>query len=149
MKKIVDMITSKRIIIFDAPDKDSAIKQMVDLLSTAESIKDRNDLERAIFEREKILSTSIGLGIAIPHVRLESVTEMTIAVGVLKEGIDYDALDGQPVTIIIMIASPLGTHREYLRVLAKIALLLKNPALRNSILSAENSEAIYTILEGH
>jgi len=149
MNKIFDMVALDRIKIIDATDKETALKEIVGLLAKADSIKDRAEVEKAIFAREKILSTSIGLGIAIPHVRLESVTEMTIAIGISKKGVDYEAFDDQLVNIIIMIASPLGTHREYLSVLAKIALLLKNPGLRESLLKAETPVDIYSALRGH
>ncbi|MBN1294481.1 MAG: PTS sugar transporter subunit IIA [Candidatus Latescibacteria bacterium] len=148
MKKIVDMLTPERIAILDAPDKKTALKILADILASADSVKDAQELENAIFERERILSTSIGLGVAIPHVRLLSVTEMTIAVGLCKKGIEYDSFDGVPVAIIFMIASPVGTHREYLGVLAKIALLLKNESLRNMILESETPEDIYSVLKG-
>ena len=148
MDQIFDMISVDRIKIIEAKDKESALKEMVGLLSTARSIRDNQEFEKAIMDREKILSTSIGLGIAIPHVRLDSVTDITIAIGVLKKGIEYESFDGQPVNIIIMIASPSGAHREYLRTLAKIALFLKNPSLRNKILSAETPGEIYAALKG-
>ena len=148
MDQIFDMISVDRIKIIEAKDKESALKEMVGLLSTARSIRDNQEFEKAIMDREKILSTSIGLGIAIPHVRLDSVTDITIAIGVLKKGIEYESFDGQPVNIIIMIASPSGAHREYLRTLAKIALFLKNSSLRNKILSAVTPDEIYTALKG-
>ena len=148
MDQIYDMISVDRIKIIEAKDKESALKEIVGLLSTAGSIRDKQEFEKAIMDREKILSTSIGIGIAIPHVRLDSVTDITIAIGVLKKGIDYESFDGQPVNIIIMIASPSGAHREYLRTLAKIALFLKNPTLRNKILSAETPGEIYAAMKG-
>lgn len=148
MKKISDMISIDRVIILDAVDKETVLRQLSGLLASAESVGDKEELETAIFNRENILSTGIGLGIAIPHVRLRSVTEMTIAIGICRKAIDYDALDGQPVNIIIMIASPEGTHREYLRILAKIVLLFKNSDVRNRILKAEAAEDIYSALKG-
>ena len=72
----------------------------------------------------------------------------TIAIGTCRNAIDYDAFDGQPVNIIIMIASPEGTHREYLSILAKIVLLFKNSDVRNRILKAESAEDIYSALKG-
>ncbi len=148
MDQIFCMISVDRIKIIEAKDKESALKEMVGLFTAVKSIRDKEEFEKAILDREKLLSTSIGLGIAIPHVRLDSVTEITIAIGVLKKGIEYESFDGQPVNIIIMIASPSEAHREYLKTLAKIALILKNPILRNKILSAENPNEIYTALKG-
>ena len=149
MIKIFDLISMDRIRILTVKSKDDALDELCEILSTADTINDSAELRRAIFERENIMSTSIGLGIAIPHVRLQSVTGMTMAIGVVKEGIDYKSFDDSPVNIIIMIAAPAGTHREYLSILAKIALLLKNEAIRESILEAKNPRDIYEVFKGH
>jgi mannitol/fructose-specific phosphotransferase system IIA component (Ntr-type) len=149
MIKISKLLSLDRIKILQTRDKNEALKEICHILSTSESIKDTEELEKAVFERERIMSTSIGLGIAIPHVRLKSVADMTMAVGVIKEGIDYEAFDDLPVNIIIMIAAPEGSHREYLSVLARLALLLKNSSLRNGILNAKNTEEVFDILKEH
>lgn len=149
MIKISKLLSLDRIKILQTRDKNEALKEICHILSASESIKDTEELEKAVFERERIMSTSIGLGIAIPHVRLKSVADMTMAVGVIKDGIDYEAFDDLPVNIIIMIAAPEGSHREYLSVLARLALLLKNSSLRNGILNAKNAEEIFDILKEH
>jgi len=149
MDKIFDLLSLERIKILTTSDKNEALRQIYHLLSSAETVKDEAELEKAIFEREDIISTGIGLGIAIPHVRLKSVTGMTVAIGVIKEGIDYNSFDGEPVNIIIMIAAPEDAHREYLSVLAKIALLLKNESIRKSILEADSPSEIYDVLKGY
>jgi len=149
MIKIFELLSVDRIKIIETTDKNKALEEICGLMSAAEAVKDTEELRKAIFDRENIISTSIGLGIAIPHVRLESVTGMTIAVGVVKGGIDYKSFDDLPVHIIIMIAAPEGAHREYLSVLAKIALLLKNESLRNTIMDAESPQEIYDALKGH
>ena len=148
MEKIVEMISRERVKILESSDKDAALLEMIDLLATSDNITNRDELEHMIYERENILSTSIGLGIAIPHVRLDSVKEMTIAVGVCRKGINYRSFDDNPVFLIIMIASPTGTHRQYLSVLAKIALLLKNETLRNNLNNAVDENEIYSLLKG-
>jgi mannitol/fructose-specific phosphotransferase system IIA component (Ntr-type) len=149
MIKIFRLLSLDRIKILKPNSKNETLNELCRVISTSDTIKDPGELGMAIFEREKIMSTSIGLGIAIPHVRLKSVTDMTMAVGVIKEGIDYEAFDDMPVHIIIMIAAPEGSHREYLSVLARIALLLKNSAIRNNILKAGNAEEIYELLKSH
>ena len=148
MKNISDLISVDRVKILDAGDKETALRQLSGLFASAESVGNIKELETAIFTRENLLSTGIGLGIAIPHVRLRSVTEMTIAIGICRKAIEYDSFDGQPVNIIIMIASPEGTHKEYLSILAKIVLLFKNSDVRNKILKAEAAEDIYSALKG-
>lgn len=147
MIKLSDLISVDRIKILTSQDKDEILRGICIMLSTADTIEDPEELGKAIFDRENIISTSIGLGIAIPHVRLKSVSGMTIAIGIAKEGIDYKAFDDLPVNIIIMIAAPEGSHREYLSVLAKIALLLKNKSLRESILKADSPQEIFDMLK--
>jgi len=149
MVKISDLISLDCIKILDVNEKETALKEIIQMLSKTDTIKDAAELEKAIFERESIMSTSIGLGVAIPHVRLKNVINMAMAIGISKEGIDYKALDDQKVNIIIMIAAPEGTHREYLRILAKIALLLKNDSIRESIINAQSPHDIYNILKDH
>ena len=149
MIKIFKLLSPDRVKILQTKNKAEALTEICRMLATAGSIKDSAELERAVFERERIMSTSIGLGIAIPHVRLKSVIEMTMAVGVVRNGIDYEAFDDLPVNIIFMIAAPEGSHREYLSVLARLALLLKNSAIRNTILNAESAGDIYEIFRTH
>ena len=149
MVKISELISLARIKILDVNEKETALKEIIQILSETDTIKDAAELGKAIFERESIMSTGIGLGIAIPHVRLKSVTDMIMAIGISKKGIDYKAFDGQKVNIIIMIAAPEGTHREYLRILAKIALIFKNDSIRESIINAKSPHDIYNILKDH
>lgn len=149
MVKLYELLSVDRIMILDTIDKNTALREVCRLLATAGSVSDTAELEKAIFERENIISTSIGLGIAIPHVRLESVTGMTMAIGIVKEGIEYNAFDDLPVNIIIMIAAPAGSHREYLSLLARIALLLKNHEIRKKLVEAESPEQVYEVLKGH
>jgi nitrogen PTS system EIIA component len=149
MIKIFDLLSPERVKILHTKSKAEALTEICGLFAHTDSIKDPVELERAVFDRERIMSTSIGLGIAIPHVRLASVTEMTMALGVIKDGIDYEAFDDLPVNIIIMIAAPEGSHREYLSLLARLALLLKNSSIRNGILNTENAEEIFELFRGH
>jgi len=143
------LISPERILFLKEMDKEKALRTLIKILAATEAVTDEKDLETAIFERENILSTGIGLGIAIPHARIESVNRMVMAIGVSHEGIEYNAFDGRNVSILIMIAAPVGTHRQFLSVLARLALLLKNEHVREKILGADNVDDIYTILKDH
>ena len=149
MIKVCDYLSLDRIKILKETKKEEALLEMIKMFSNSGIINDIGEFEKAIFDRENIMSTSIGLGIAVPHVRLNTVTEMAMAVGVSNDGIDYKAFDDSKVYIIIMIAAPAGTHRQYLSFLAKIALLLKNDSIRDSILHAETPQEIFDALKGY
>jgi nitrogen PTS system EIIA component len=149
MLKVSELVSIDRIKVFENIDKETVLNELIVLMSESGAVKNPEDFKKSVFERENIMSTSIGLGIAIPHVRLDSITEMIMAVGVCPNGIDYNAFDDQSVKIIIMIAAPEGTQRQYLSLLAKIALLLKNSTIRESIILSKTPEEIFNILKEH
>jgi mannitol/fructose-specific phosphotransferase system IIA component (Ntr-type) len=116
--------------------KTDAIREACALLRGAPGIGDPEALERAVLERERTLSTGIGLGIAVPHAKIPSVREFAIAVGRSEEGIDFDSLDGRPVHLVVLIAGPEGRQAQYLRILASVTLRLRRPEVRRAILEA-------------
>ena len=93
------------------------------------------------------MSTGIGLGIAIPHARSKYIKDIVIAVGISKEAIDFDSLDGKPVNYVIMIAANENQHKEYLQILAKVALVLKSKKKREKIMNSESIKDIYDIFK--
>ena len=102
-----------------------------------------------IFYREQLMSTGIGLGIGIPHIRYEAIEEPVIAVGVQKQGIaDYNSIDDESIKIVVMILVGKDQHKEHIRILSLIVNLLKNTKAKNRLLKAETSEEIYSIMTG-
>lgn len=129
-----------------AKNKPDALNELVDLIADAPQITDLPVLRAAIAEREKVLSTGIGLGLALPHVKIPEVVGFITAVGRSREGIDFDSLDGQPVHLILMIAAPQKMHREFLKVIAHVSKLFKNEELRTALLESPSSSALYETL---
>jgi PTS system nitrogen regulatory IIA component len=146
----VDTILSPRRIVFlDTESKRDALTILVDNLSGAPQIKNRAELASELFKREDLMSTAIGRGIAIPHVRLHSVTDMVVSVGINKQGItDFLPLDDEPVRLILMIAAGYNQHAQYLQTLSFFSARLKNPAVRASLLDAKDSGSACEILCG-
>lgn len=106
------------------------------------AIRNIEEFRKALYAREEVMSTGIGQGIAIPHVRIDSVTEPVVAVGVAKEGIDFGTLDNEPVRIIVLFAMPAGSQRVYLGLLAQVMLTLKAPGFSEKLAeSATPAEA--------
>ena len=145
MKSIAEFLTRDRVTFLNASNKTEALGALVDLLGTSPAVEDRAKLRAAIFEREKTLSTGIGLGIAVPHAKIRSVNNFVVAVGVAHSGIEFGSLDGKPVKIIVMIAGPEFQHEQYLRILARTTLLLKDPKNRDAILNAKTEDDIYKL----
>jgi PTS system nitrogen regulatory IIA component len=143
---IGDVLSKERVVLVDESRKEAALMRTIDTLSRSPLIRDRKELIRAIFDREKLMSTGIGFGVAVPHVRLASVGDLVMAVGVSSQAItDYESLDGEPVRIICMVAAGLNQHAEYIRALAAVSAKLKDPAVRGSVLSAGTEAAVFEI----
>ena len=134
------LIKPDRVVRFSAPDKESALKSVCRAMASAPEIGDAPAFEKAILDREKLLSTGLGLGLAVPHAKIDSVSAFVLAVGVLEEPVDYDSLDGKPVNIIVMIGGPADRQDTYLRVLAQVTNALKDAKRREAILAAQTPE---------
>jgi len=108
---------------------------------------DLGALVESLREREKIMSTGIGFGIAIPHAKIASVKEIAFAVGISPRGISYDSMDGEPVHLIILVAAGERQHKDYLRMLSNIMTILKNPAVKERIISSQSPDEVLAILK--
>ena len=132
-----------------AKTKDAALEEMVGLVCTSDAVTDRVALLSAVRERERVLSTGIGLGIAIPHAKIPGVSRFVVAVGRQPTGIDFDAIDGRPVTLVVLIAGPQDAQDRYLRLLARLSGRLKQDDVRKKILAAKTPEEIVGILSSN
>jgi PTS system fructose-specific IIC component len=124
-----------------ATDKESIIHEMAETLATSGALSDKDAFIEGIVSREAVESTAIGNGIAIPHARGEWCTHLMISFGRSSEGIEFKALDQQPVHLVFMIAAPKEAKKEYLQVIAKIARFLKHEKNRQLL-----TEAILSII---
>ena len=140
------IIPPERVKVLESTDKDGALREMAAMVSTLPEVEDSERLLQAIFEREEIMSTGIGLGIAIPHAKIPEVTGFVVALGKTKGGIEFNALDGQPVEFIVLIAGPDNQQERYLQLLARITLKLKDASVRRQIAAAEDTDAILAAL---
>jgi PTS system nitrogen regulatory IIA component len=144
---IANVLSRDRVVLMDETHKEPALKLMADVIARSARIRDRNELERAVFAREDLMSTGIGFSVAVPHVRLASVTDLVMAVGVSRHDIgDYESLDGRPVRIICMVAAGTNQHADYIRCLAAVSERLKDPVIRESVLNASSEQAVFDIL---
>jgi fructose-specific phosphotransferase system IIA component len=142
------LISPERIVDLRASNKNDALKELFRVIERAPEITDNKKFEESIIERENILTTGIGFEVAIPHVKIPSVSNFVMALGRHAGGIDFDSLDGRPVKIIIMIASSDKQRDEFLKVLAKVVLLFKEESFRRKVLRAKTSEDVYSLLRG-
>lgn len=120
--------------------------ELIEVICTSPLITDKKEFQRAIFEREKIISTGLGIGVAVPHVKIASVKDFVAALGRSFKGIDFQALDDKPVHIIVMIGASDKQAGEYLKVLARLIQILKDKNRRRLIMLAQSPAEIKQIL---
>ncbi len=141
------LLAPERVIVTKFSTKRDILTALINNLSEAPQIKDHKKLEDAIWEREKLMSTGIGLGIGIPHIRIYTVSDIALSVAVNKTDIiDYQTLDDIPIRIVFMVAAAYNQHAEYLKLLASISRLLKNDSFKNELLKAADPKQIFTLL---
>ena len=142
-----DSLSPKNILIKNKDSKENALNLLVNLISDSSQVIDKNLLLTGIFEREKIMSTGIGFGVAIPHVRNDAVSNIIMAVGIFKDGVhDYESLDNKPVKIICLLAAKQNQHKEYLNMLSIISTRLKEPLVRKELLNSNDKNLICELL---
>jgi len=144
-----NVLTIDRVRMIDAATKAEALNELIECLGEAPQVRDGDELARAVFEREALMSTGIGLGVAVPHVRLASVTDLVMAAGLSRRGIaDYESLDGRPVHVIFLIAARYDQHATYIRLLSNISRRVKDDDLRERLLGAKDARDFYNALMG-
>jgi nitrogen PTS system EIIA component len=141
------LMAPERVLFTDYSTKRDILSALIENLATAPQVKDKGELEKAIWEREALMSTGIGLGVGIPHVRLYSVSDIAVSIAVNKKDIlDYQALDKNPVRIVFMIAAAYNQHSEYLKLLSTISTLLKEESFMEGLREAKDANEIYAKL---
>jgi PTS system fructose-specific IIC component/PTS system nitrogen regulatory IIA component len=131
----------------DAEDKDECFEELVDHFCRVSKINAREEILQAIRERESKMSTGIQKGIAIPHGKTSAVDNVYGILGVSKKGIDYEALDGNPVYLLFMILAPQKDSEKHLRVLQRLAELLADPEFFTDLVVQKDAQGVYGILK--
>ena len=134
--------------IVEAKDKDQFLKDIIERIADRMEIFDRQALARGILERERITSTGIGGGVAVPHAYLPELKTMIVAFARVPAGLDFDAIDGIPVRMAIMLAGPPSAEKLHLRLLARIAKLMSHGSFCNGLMAASGADEIISLFKG-
>ena len=146
---ISNYLDERLILFLNADSRDDALEQLISLLEKEGKLKNTKVFHDAILEREKIVSTGIGLGVAIPHAKLHGYDEFFIAIGVqVKKGIEWNALDNAPVRLIFMIGGPENKQTEYLRILSHLTMAIKNEERRKKLLKSYDARDVIALFAG-
>lgn len=130
-----------------AVSKEDCLKELVEILAQLEDIGDPKSIVKALIERENLGSTGIGQGIAIPHGKTDKVKRLVAVLGVSKSGVNFDALDGEPVYIFFLLVAPKSTPGPHLKALAQISRLLRDAYFCELIRKCKTEEEVYHLIK--
>lgn len=130
----------------ESTDKESVIKELVDLLDAAKLLVDKQQVFQSVITRESTKSTGIGFGIAIPHGKCSGVKELVMAIGISHKGIDFQSIDNKPVHIVVLLASPIDRTGPHIQALARISRLMLDEDFKNKLQNAQSSEQLYKLI---
>ena len=146
--KITDILKKSTILVQGhVIDKNAALTLMIEALHKSGQISDAVEVTRVVWEREKIMSTGIGKGFALPHGKTNSVAETVGCFLTLDEPIDFEALDNMPVNTIFMLIGRENTVGTHLRLLSRISRLMNNDVFRSEVTNARTSDEVFALFE--
>jgi nitrogen PTS system EIIA component len=145
--KIVDLIRREMILPqLKATDKAGIIKELAAHLAANHPGIEEDQLARVLVEREGLASTAIGEGVAIPHGKLPSVSQIVACLGRARRGVDFDSMDGQPTHLFFVLVAPENSTGAHLKALARISRVFKDSEFRGRLLEASDTEAMFGII---
>ncbi len=145
--KVYNYLNQKLVFFLDAESKDDVLNQIVKMTVEAMELPEGDRFCKAIFDREKLVSTGIGMGVAIPHAKLTAYNDFFIAIAVLKSGVDWNTLDGAPVRLIFLIGGPDDKQTEYLKILSSLTGVLRDEELRKNLIGAVSAKEVMNLFE--
>ncbi|MHC4600973.1 MAG: PTS sugar transporter subunit IIA [Planctomycetota bacterium] len=146
--ELSDILKPESVLVYLAEGtKEEIIRQLVDVLPLDGCSASRDEVQDAILERENVMSTGIGRGVAIPHAKCEGVDGILAAAGIAEEPLDFDAIDGKPVKVFFLIVSDPRTTSPHIRVLSRISRILNDKARRAALEHAESVEDVLSALD--
>ena len=146
--KIVDFLTSSDVLAdLEAATREDVLRELVSHLADAGQIGDSDKLVEILLDREMLGSTGIGHGVAIPHGRLEGLTEILLVFGRSVSGIEWESHDGEPVNLFFLLVAPEDSAGLHLKALARISRIVKNPERRGALLEGVDSDSLYKTIQ--
>ena len=133
----------------DVATRNEVIDRLIDRLDEMGKLPDKDLFRKAIFEREDLISTGIGMSVAVPHAKLKGFKDFFIAVGIQqKKGIEWNAIDQAPVRLIFLIGGPDNRQTEYLKILSQLTVAIKNQDLRKELMRVHSAEEVINAFTG-
>jgi mannitol/fructose-specific phosphotransferase system IIA component (Ntr-type) len=145
---LTDLLTVERIKIpLESRSKDSILRELVDVISRQDGFAEHEDILRAVLERESVLSTGIGNGVAIPHGKSPVVPDLIMAAGSTQVPVDFDSLDGAPVNLVFLLVGPETAAGPHIKALSRISRLVRKDDARQRLVQSKTAEEFYRALQ--
>jgi PTS system nitrogen regulatory IIA component len=145
--RIVDFIREDLILPeLRSKQKLDVLSELAKHLSVHHQGVNADDLVKVLVERERLASTAIGEGVAIPHGKLDAVGKLVACVGRARDGVDFDSMDGRPTHLFFVLVAPENSTGVHLKALARISRLFKDPEFRTRLMAAETSKEMYDVI---
>jgi fructose-specific phosphotransferase system IIA component len=145
--RLTDVLTDELTnISLNGTTRDECIKELIDRLVETKKIADDKSIFKAVLEREKIMTTGVGNGIAIPHCKHADSPEFAVCLGIQKKGVDFQSIDKNPVKIIFLLVGPENNPGLHIKLLSRISRLMSNEELRQQLLSCKTDQEAYDLI---
>lgn len=147
IKQLSDILSADRVLLTDCPCKNDVLDMLCEKIVASGCCDKSIDLPKAIRNREKLMSTGIGLGLGIPHVRIDGINRMCMAAAICRNPVtDYESIDNKPVRLLFMIVAAPEQHAEYISTLCVLSSSLKDAALRKRLMDSTDTESAWQLL---
>ncbi len=133
----------------DSQTKPTVLKELVDLLCDVFDLEQKAEILDAILEREELMSTGVGYGIAIPHAKLDFINSSKLVGGIAPIGIDFDSMDGSPAQIFFLLVSPRNGSGDHVRILSGLSRILHSPEVREEVINSTTPEELIQSIKKH
>lgn len=144
---LTDLLHPERVkVAVTASNKEAALRALAGLLVMPERTANEESVYDVLMERERLASTGVGSGVAIPHGRFDGVEGLRAAVAISTDGLDFDAVDGLPVQILVAIVGPRSMPQKHLAALAGVSRVFRNETVREALIAAGSDAEAYRIL---
>lgn len=148
MKNLTDYMNKDLVLFLNSGTRNEAIQSLVEAIAPVHHLSNPERFYQAILDREKLVSTGIGMGVSLPHAKMADYDTFFIAIGILNKGVDWNAIDHTPVRLIFMIGGPDDKQTEYLQILSRLTLIIKKEEIRKKMLTLNSQEAIIELFKG-
>lgn len=127
--------------------KEEVIDNLLDLLADHPVVRDVDEVRRAVFEREQVMSTGVGKGLGLPHAKTPAVTESVAAFAVTQHPVDFGSIDGKPVRLLFLLVGTEAAKSQHIKILSRISRLMNRDAFRERLMNARDAEDVLDIFE--